>query len=60
MFEKLTDYIKNSSIELRKVSWPTKKETINHTLLVIGVSLTLAAFLGIIDFLLTKILQLII
>ena len=60
MLEKLTNYIKNSIIELKKVSWPTKQEVIHHTLLVIAISLVVAAFLGIIDFILTKVLQLVI
>jgi preprotein translocase subunit SecE len=47
---KFSDYIKNSIVELKKVSWPTKKETYNYTLLVIGVSLATAAFLGGLDF----------
>lgn len=47
---KFNDYIKNSIIELKKVSWPTKKETYNYTLLVIGVSLATALFLGSLDF----------
>ncbi len=60
MFKKFTTYIKNSFVELKKVSWPTEKQTINNTLLVVGISLAVAIFLGLIDFLLTKILQLII
>ena len=60
MFEKLTNYIKNSIIELKKVSWPTKQQAVRHTLLVIAISAVVAAFLGIIDFILTKALQLVI
>jgi len=60
MLNKLTNYIKNSIIELKKVSWPTKQEAIRHTLLVIAISLVVAVFLGIVDFILTNVLQLII
>jgi len=60
MSNKLTNYIKNSIIELKKVSWPTKQQAIRHTLLVIAISLVVAAFLGIVDFILTKALQLVI
>ncbi len=60
MLNKLTNYIKNSIIELKKVSWPTKQQAIRHTLLVIAISLVVAAFLGIVDFILTKALQLVI
>ena len=60
MSNKLVDYIKNSIIELKKVDWPTKEQIIKHTLLVVAISLAMAAFLGIIDFALTRILQLVI
>jgi preprotein translocase subunit SecE len=47
---KLTNYIKASISEMKKVTWPTKKETYNYTVLVIGISLAVAAFLGALDF----------
>lgn len=50
-------YVRESRDELRKVVWPTRRETLNHTLLVIGISLAVAAFLGVIDFGLTTALQ---
>ncbi|MFN3301518.1 MAG: preprotein translocase subunit SecE [Patescibacteria group bacterium] len=56
IFQKITNYIKESREELKKVVWPSKKETINLTLLVIFISLGVALFLGIIDWLLTLIL----
>jgi len=53
IFQKITNYIKDSIAELKKVTWPTKKQTVNYTLLVIGISLALAAFIGIADYLLS-------
>ncbi|MCK5061644.1 preprotein translocase subunit SecE [Candidatus Parcubacteria bacterium] len=47
---KLVNYIKGSIEEMKKVTWPTKKETKNYTLMVVGVSLAVAAFLGSLDF----------
>lgn len=38
---------------MKKVTWPTKKETRNYTLLVIGVSLATAVFLGALDYIFT-------
>lgn len=58
MDNKLVQYIKDSKLELKKVVWPTRKQAINHTVLVIGFSLALAAFLGVVDFGLTKLLEL--
>ncbi|MFH1171684.1 MAG: preprotein translocase subunit SecE [bacterium] len=57
MANKLVTYLKESRDELRRVVWPTRQETIRNTLLVIGVSLGVALFLGLIDFLLNAILQ---
>ncbi len=48
---KLTNYIKGSIEEMRKVTWPSKKETKDYTLLVIGISIAVAGFLGAIDYL---------
>ena len=53
MFAKTTNYIKASIAEMKKVTWPTKKETTNYTLLVIGVSLAVALFLGALDYIFT-------
>lgn len=47
---KIVNYIKSSVTEMKKVTWPSKKETYRYTLLVIGVSLAVAAFLGILDY----------
>lgn len=47
----LINYFKESKNELRKVIWPSRKEAIKHTLIVIGVSLAVAIFLGAIDYL---------
>lgn len=54
---KLTNYFRDSYRELKKVVWPTKKETINHTLVVIGISLGVAIFLGALDFFFTWIME---
>jgi preprotein translocase subunit SecE len=50
--QKITTYIRESIAELKKVTWPTRKLTIAYTLLVIGISLALAIFIGIADFVL--------
>lgn len=50
---KLSNYVKESVAEMKKVTWPTKKETYNYTLLVIGISIGVAIFLGILDYIFT-------
>lgn len=57
MPNKLVTYLKESRDELRRVVWPTRKETVRNTLLVIAISLGVAVFLGVVDFLLNLILQ---
>ncbi|MCX6765537.1 MAG: preprotein translocase subunit SecE [Candidatus Moranbacteria bacterium] len=47
---KVVTFIKEARIELKKVNWPSKKQTINYTLIVIGISLAVAAFLGGLDY----------
>ena len=55
---KLATYLKGSAEEMKKVTWPTKKETKNYTLLVMGISLAVAAFLGALDYVFTFALEL--
>jgi preprotein translocase subunit SecE len=50
MFNKIITFIKEAKVELTKVNWPTKKQTVNYTLIVIGVSLAVAGFLGALDY----------
>ncbi|HBA36434.1 TPA: preprotein translocase subunit SecE [Candidatus Falkowbacteria bacterium] len=57
---KLTNYIRESAAEMKKVTWPTKKETYNYTLLVIGISLAVAVFLGLLDYIFSTGLQFIV
>lgn len=52
--EKIINYIKASIEEMKKVAWPTKKETYNYTLLVIFISLGVALFLGLLDLVFSK------
>ena len=53
----VAQYLKESRSELLKVKWPTREETIRLTLAVIGVSVGLAAFLGIMDYIFNILLE---
>lgn len=46
----LKDYIKGSIEEMRKVTWPTKKQTTTYTILVIAMSIGVAIFFGALDY----------
>ncbi|MBT4349926.1 preprotein translocase subunit SecE [bacterium] len=56
--KKLFNYLKKSREELGKVSWPSRQTTINHTGIVIAISIAVAVFLGAIDYGLNKVLEL--
>ncbi len=57
---KLVDYLKGSREELSKVVWPSRETITNHTVMVIGISIAVAIFLGTIDFVLSKVLEVVI
>jgi preprotein translocase subunit SecE len=44
------DFIRDVRSELRKVHWPTQRETINLTVVVIALSAAVGLFLGGVDF----------
>lgn len=44
------EYFREVVQELKKVSWPTRKQTLQQTLLVIAVSVLLAIYVGGLDF----------
>ncbi len=49
--QKTTEFLKEVHLELKKVTWPTRQETIKYTTVVIAFSLAVATFLGGLDFL---------
>ena len=53
-------YFKETRAELRKVSWPSREEAINLTIIVMTVTIAMAAFLGVVDFLFSRLFSLII
>ena len=57
--EKIKQFLAGSKIELKKVTWPTPKQTLASTSIVIVVVIIVSTFLGIVDFGLTKIVKLV-
>lgn len=47
---RIVGFLKDVRIELKKVSWPNRRETFRLTAVVILISVVLAAFLGLLDF----------
>ncbi len=48
-FQRIKKWFRGVRLELKKVTWPTKKEMVNSTLVVISISLLLAIFIGAFD-----------
>jgi len=57
IFDKFAIFLKEVRVEMKKVNWPTRKETLRYTLIVIGVSLVVATYLGGLDVIFNKILN---
>lgn len=49
MINKAINYVKETKAELKGVTWPSRKQTITYTLLVVGASLAVAVLLGFFD-----------
>jgi len=54
---KIIAFLKDAKTELEKVNWPTKQQTINYTLTVVGISVAVALFLGGLDYIFEQILN---
>lgn len=54
---RIINYFRDSIAELRKVAWPDVKQTREYTLVVVVISLAVAAFLGLADYLLELLLK---
>lgn len=51
---KITEYFKDTRTELKHVNWPSRKMTVFYALFVIGLSVLIAYFLGIFDFIFSR------
>jgi preprotein translocase subunit SecE len=52
--QKITQFFKDAKMELKKVTWPTPKQTLASTAVVIILVFVVSFVLGIIDFVLAK------
>jgi len=57
---KALNYLRDVRGELSKVVWPKKEEVIKLTLVVLMISIVVAAYVGLLDFSFTKLLELLI
>ncbi len=54
--EKVKDFFKETKMEMKRVNWLTKDQTIKYTMVVIVLSIILAAYLWLVDTIFMKIL----
>ena len=48
------NYLKDTQAELKHVSWPTQKQSIIYTALVVGISVVVAILVGLFDFVFSR------
>ena len=60
MLNKIKEYLKNVYYEMRKVTWPTRSEVINSTIVVVIISLIVAVIIFALDTVFTTVLGLVI
>ncbi len=56
---KIQRYFRETIGELRKVNWPTRQEATNLTIIVLIVTFSMSVILGLLDFLYTRFMALI-
>lgn len=55
--QKASEFFREVKVELKKVTWPTRKQTTGTTIVVIIFVFIVAAFLGLFDFSLSRLVQ---
>ena len=57
IIQKVQVFFKEVYVELKKTNWLSRKEVLRYTLIVLGVTIIVAAFLGGLDFLFSSLLK---
>ena len=60
IFQKVNQFLREVKIEFKKVTWPSRKQTIGSTAVVIILVIIIAFFLGIVDISLSSLIRLVI
>jgi len=56
-FQKIIRFFADAKAELKRVVWPTRKQTLASTAVVLIIVFIVAAYLGIIDYILAKLVR---
>ena len=54
---RIKEFVQEVLVEFRKVTWPTRQELVNSTVVVIAVTVIMAFFLGGVDVALTRLVE---
>jgi len=54
MINKIIAYLKEVRAEMKNITWPTRKQTIFYTVAVLVISVLIAYYLGLLDFVFSK------
>jgi len=57
LYQRAVQFLREVRVELKKVTWPNRKQTAGSTVVVIILVFILASFLGLVDFGLSKLVQ---
>ncbi len=57
IFQKIIQFLNGAKVELKKVTWPNKKQTLASTSVVIIIVFIVAIYLGIIDYVLARLVK---
>ncbi|OGP67143.1 MAG: preprotein translocase subunit SecE [Deltaproteobacteria bacterium RBG_16_44_11] len=57
IFQKIIQFLNGAKVELKKVTWPDKKQTLASTAVVIIIVFIVAIYLGIVDYVLAKLVK---
>jgi preprotein translocase subunit SecE len=57
--QQFREFFEQSKVEIKKVTWPTRKETISTGIAVLVLTLVMAVYLGVVDVALSKLVELI-
>ena len=57
IFQKIIRFLSEAKVELKRVTWPTPKQTLASTTVVIVIVFIIAIYLGIIDYVLARLVK---
>ncbi|MDD2352051.1 MAG: preprotein translocase subunit SecE [Candidatus Caldatribacteriota bacterium] len=59
LFHKIINFIKEARAELKKVTWPNRKQLVSSTIVVMITVVLVAIFLGIVDLIFSRVVTII-